>query len=175
MPFFRLKHSFTAGELSPLMNDRIDFERYRNGCKVLKNMFCATQGPAVRRPGFEFVYDIGSLGQDPAKPQTRLIPFVFNELQSYAMLFFYHTDGTVKVVFGTTRDNEEAGLVVYGPTPITECPPGTPVTPTPGNVVSLTMPAGWDLEVFDWAQSGDEMYFAQPDLPPHIIKSYDEQ
>jgi len=38
MSMHRLRHSFTAGELSPLMNDRVDFDRYKNGCKVLKNM-----------------------------------------------------------------------------------------------------------------------------------------
>ena len=157
MPYFRLKHSFTAGELSPMMHDRVDFDRYRNGCRVLKNMFCATQGPAVRRPGFQFVYSITSLGQDPAKPQTRLIPFIFNELQAYAMLFYYHTSGVVRVVFATTDENGQDGLVVDGV----------------GDIVYIDMPAGWDLENFDWAQSGDEMYCAQSVLQPHIIRRLD--
>jgi hypothetical protein len=249
MPFFRLKHSFTAGELSPLMNDRIDFERYRNGCKVLQNMFCATQGPAVRRPGFKFVYDIGTLGQDPARPQTRLIPFVFSELQAYAMLFFYATDGTCKVVFATTNQDGTDGLVVstgiqceYDTESVRDYtgtgdytfnyPPGSTVTAnkvwhvaadgtrtdlveatdytiaydnpngvatvsvTNGTitggalyceltvqvpaipalqVVSLTMPDGFDLETFDWAQSGDEMYIAQSELQPLIIQRHDHE
>lgn len=175
MPFFRLKHSFTAGELSPLMNDRIDFDRYRNGCKVLKNMFCATQGPAVRRPGFEFIYDLGRIGQDPDKTNTRIIPFVFSETQSYVMIFYYHVNGAVRMVLGATDSKGTSGLVTYGSVPITECPPGTPVTPTPGDILYLDMPDGFILEEFDWAQSGDEMYLAQSEVQPHIIQRYDHE
>lgn len=175
MPVFRLKHSFTSGELSPLMDDRVDFERYKNGCKILYNAFCTTQGPAARRPGFKFIYDISSLGLDPANPQVRMIPFIFNELQAYSMVFFRHTDGSTRLVFGTTNSDGTDGLVTYGDTPITECPPGTPVTPTPGDIVSVTFPDEWDIENFDWAQSADEMYFAQSGLAPHILKRYDDE
>lgn len=175
MPTYRIKHSFTAGELSPLMNDRVDFERYKNGCKKLENMFCATQGPAVRRPGFKFIYDLNRLGLDINNPQVRMIPFIFNEVQAYSMIFYRHTDGSVKMVLGTTTQAGEDGLVVYGAVPITECPPGTPVTPISGNIVTLTFPDDWDIENFDWAQSADEMYIAQSGLQPHIIKRWDHE
>lgn len=167
---FRLKHSFTSGELSPLMNDRIDFDRYKNGCRVLENAFCLTQGPAARRPGTEFIYDLNLLGLDTTDPQIRMIPFIFNETQAYSMVFFMHTDGDPRLVFGT-----ESGLVVYSDPPITECPPGTPVTPVAGEIVMLTLPTEWEIDVFDWAQSADEMYFAQPGLNPHVIKRYDSE
>lgn len=167
---YRLKHSFTSGELSPLMNDRVDFERYKNGCKTLENAICLTQGPAARRPGTEFIYDLNTLGMDTTDPKIRMIPFIFNENQAYTMIFFQHTDGFAHVVFGTG-----GGLVTYGAVPITECPPGTPVSPTPGDIVELTLPSGWDIDGFDWAQSADEMYFAQSGLQPHIIKRYDNE
>lgn len=166
----RLKHSFTSGELSPLMNDRVDFERFKNGCKTLENAFCLTQGPASRRPGTKFIYDLNSLGLDVTDPRVREIPFIFNESQAYVMIFFMHTDGDPRVVFG-----KEDGLVVYGSTPITECPPGTPVTPVAGDVVVLTLPTTWDIEGFDWAQSADEMYFAQSVLQPYVITRYDSE
>ena len=197
MAFFRIKHSFTAGELSPLMHDRIDFERFKNGCKTLKNMFCATQGPAVRRPGFKFVYDLSRLDLDPANPQVRMIPFIFSELQSYVMIFYRHTDGSVKCVFGTTNSKGEDGLVlgtgtvctysVYPtPTAAVEGPYTHPsIHPetvsvaesrvAAGQVVTVDLPAGWDIENFDYAQSADEMYFAQAGLPPHIIKRFDNE
>ena len=114
MGFYRLKHSFTAGELTPLMDVRVDFERYKNGCRSLQNMVCATQGPAVRRPGFKFVFDLMTIGLDPANPIVRMIPFVFNELQAYVMVFYMHTDGDPRVVFATTAADGEDGLVVYG-------------------------------------------------------------
>lgn len=148
MAVHRLKHTFTAGELSPMMHARSDFERFRNGCRKLYNAVCATQGPAVRRPGFQFIYDLTTIGLDIADPQIRLIPFIFNELQAYVMIFYMHTDGTPRMVLGTGT-----GLVTSG-----------------GSVVSLTLVSGWDNTAFDWAQSADEMYIAQPGLQPHIIR-----
>ena len=170
--YHRMKHTFTAGEISPLLESRADFERFRNGCRKLYNMYCLTQGPATRRPGFQFIYDLTSLGLDTANPLVREIPFIFSENQAYAMIFFMHTDGDVRLVFGT-----DEGLVVYDdprPSP-DECPPGTPVTPTPGDIVSLTFPTGWDIENFDWAQSADEMYFAQAGMKQHALKRYSHE
>ena len=164
---YRLKHSFTSGELSPSMNMRIDLNRYRNGCRRLWNMVCQTQGPATRRPGLRFIYDLTVLGMDTQAGEVRFIPFIFNENQAYVMVFFRHTDGSVRVVFAS--DN---GLVVYPAVPTDECPPGNPVTPTPGDIVSLTLPDEWDINGFDWAQTADEMYFAQGGLNPHIIKRH---
>lgn len=175
MAYFRLKHSFTAGELSPLMNDRVDFERFKNGCRKLQNMVCLTQGPVTRRSGCKFIYSLNDLGIDVNNPLVREVPFIFNELQAYSMIFYMHTDGRVRMVLGTTTSDGVDGLVVYGDVPIAECPPGTPVTPTPGYIVSLTFPVGWDLTLMDWAQSADEMYIAQSGLPPHIIKRWDHE
>ena len=255
MAFYRLKHSFTAGELSPLMNDRVDFERYNNGCKVLRNMFCATQGPAIRRPGFKFIYDLtaAGLGFQTTNPKVRMIPFVFNELQAYVMIFYMHTDGKARMVLGTTTQSGEDGLVegsgvereytleavapwtASGTVDITlpagltfvsatayhiavndtkttlVWDAGTPganefkltyvtgtgvATVTCGSdpatggyvyltmeftaaaiatdeLVTLTLPTGFDIDKFDWAQSADEMYLAQSGLRPHIIKRHD--
>lgn len=101
MTIHRLKHAFTAGELDPYMNSRIDFDRRQNGCKRLFNAFCLTQGPAVRRPGFQFIYDLNKLYVNTKDPQIRMIPFVFNEDQAYAMIFFRTTQNKVRLVFGT--------------------------------------------------------------------------
>lgn len=144
----RLKHSFTAGEVSPLMTDRVDFERHINGCLSLKNMLCLTQGPITRRPGFRYIYDLSAVGLHPTNPIVRMIPFVFNELQAYALIFFMHSSGTPRVVFGYDR-----GLVTDG-----------------GSVVYLSLTSAWDIENFDWAQSGDTMYCAQSGVAPHYIQ-----
>jgi hypothetical protein len=143
----RRKHSFTAGEVSPLMTDRVDFDRHQNGSYTLKNMVCLTQGPVTRRPGFRFIYDLGALGLNTSNPKIRIIPFIFNESQSYAMIVFMHTSGP-RIVFGT-----DLGLV----------------TDT-GNVVYLNLPSGWDIDNFDYAQSGDFMYCAQSGKAPHYIQ-----
>ena len=199
-----------------------------------------TQGPATRRSGFRYIYDINSIGLDTTNPLVRLIPFTFNEDQAYALLFYMHTDGDIRMVIG-----DQEGLVVYS-NPVPDfCPPipyevaytgigtydipidigasievevrhtaaddtetvlvettdytitinadptadtinvtGGPTdsagtldfylktTASPGDIVTLTFPTGWDIENFDWAQSADEIYIAQSGLPPHVIKRH---
>lgn len=243
---YRLKHSFTSGELSPLMDDRIDFDRFKNGTKKLENALCLTQGPASRRPGMQFIHDLNSLGLDTANPVVRTVPFIFNELQAYVMIFFMHTDGQARIVWATTTTNGDAGLVLgsgvahdydfnyeaayvdagdyvfgypsydtiistYGEhiaddgtiTPLAETTDYTiayadglaTVTVTnatlPDNdgtlyitlemqttaiavdqVVTMILPATWDVENFDWAQSADELYIAQTGLTPHVIQRF---
>jgi len=166
---YRLKHSFTSGELSPSMNMRVDLNRYRNGCYKLRNMVCKTQGPVARRSGTRFIYDLNSIGMDTMTGEVRLVPFIFDETQAYVMVFYRHIDGSARVVFGANN-----GLVVYPDPPPTECPEGITIDPPPaaGDIVSLKLPAEWDIKNFDWAQSADEMYFAQSGLNPHIIKRH---
>jgi hypothetical protein len=98
---YRQKQNFTAGEVSPLMYGREDFERFKNGCKVLDNMIVRTQGPASRRSGTQFIYSIDDLGIDPNNPLVRQVEFIFNEYQAYVILFFMHVSGVVRAVFGT--------------------------------------------------------------------------
>lgn len=238
MPVHRLKHSFSAGELSPLMESRVDFNRYNNGCKKMRNMLCTTQGPATRRSGTKFIYDLSSLGVDPARHEIRQVPFIFNENQAYTMIFFYHTNGYPYVVFGTGEGlvifddemplycppdpiydenadgsgdievhypfDEETDIAVYHRAPNGDMDPlvlntdyTVTINPTlphivtiipnitngqiviykttqgdVGEVVALQLPYNFDIESFDFAQSGDELYIAQSGLPPHIIKRY---
>lgn len=171
MPY-RLKNSFTSGEVSPRAYSRIDLDRYKNGCRKLRNAICASQGPAFMRSGTKFLFDLSSLDIHPTTPQFRLIPFIFNEDQSYVLIFFKDSADDIQLVFGT-----DTGLIVYSTPAPTECPTGTPISPavTAGDLVSLTMPSGWDIETFDYAQYADEMYFAQSGLEPHILKRYSNE
>jgi len=99
MGVHRLKHSFSAGELSPLMAARLDFKRYANGCHKLRNMLCTTQGPATRRPGTEFVFDLNTLADFNPEAKVRYVPFVFNQFQSYTMIFYSTMANEPKLVF----------------------------------------------------------------------------
>ena len=173
--FYQSNHSFTAGELSPDMDARLDFERFQNGCYKLQNMSINSQGPVARRSGTQFIYNLNALGLDTKNPRVRTIPFIFNENQAYVMVFFMHVDGNPRVVFATGE-----GLVVYPhiePDEQYECPDGTPLDPQPseGDIVALTLPPKWDIEGFDWAQSADEMYFAQSETNPHMIKRHSHE
>jgi hypothetical protein len=77
-----IQTNFTAGELSPRVNSRIDIAKYNNGLKVAENVTLLIHGGARRRPGTRFVSEV----KDSANP-TRLIEFVFNRDQAYMLEF----------------------------------------------------------------------------------------
>ena len=87
---------FTAGELSPRMDGRTDFDKYFQGCKTLNNFLVHPHGGAARRPGAIFISEV----KDNSKA-IRLIPFEFNVTQTYVMEFgnqyirFYKDGGQI--------------------------------------------------------------------------------
>ena len=93
----------TAGELSPRMKGRTDFDKYFNGCDTLLNMVVMPQGGATRRPGTRF---IALNAVQTAAPL--LVPFQFNTLQAYILEFTH-----LKV-----RVYANDGVVVSGMTPV---------------------------------------------------------
>jgi hypothetical protein len=74
--------NFTAGELSPLLEGRVDLQKYPNGCKTLENMIVQKHGPASRRGGFYFSAEV----KDSTK-KTRILPFEFSATQAYIIEF----------------------------------------------------------------------------------------
>lgn len=77
-----LQPSFAGGELAPSLYGRVDIQRYGSSLKTLRNFFVKQYGGASNRPGFEFR---GSTST--ATGNIRLIPFVFNDEQSYLCEF----------------------------------------------------------------------------------------
>jgi len=47
--------SFSAGEWSPTLTSRVDQQKYRAACLQLRNFIALKTGPAVRRPGTQYV------------------------------------------------------------------------------------------------------------------------
>ena len=92
-----LQASFSAGELSPHLHDRIDLEAYGSGCAHTENFIPLPHGPLLRRRGSRFVYEA-------AGNTVRLVPFSFNVHQSFVLEF---TNKKLRVFF---RDG-----VVLGP------------------------------------------------------------
>lgn len=66
--------TFTAGEISPRLQARIDLDAYYDGAASLINFVCLPHGPLLRRQGTTFISEAGSLN-------IRLIPFRFNVTQ----------------------------------------------------------------------------------------------
>jgi len=217
------------------MESRFDFKRFNNGCYKLHNMVVTTQGPVTRRPGTEFVADMADLDQDPNKLEVRFTPFIFNELQSYMLVWFYTSVGpTVAFLFDqafTTTDSpafvDEQPYTSYQ-FPVSFTGAGLGQHPLDDYVVSLrdntgalfaispsqyfleqfnatdvaitllndtydsfvdsmqlevidavqipytvALPTGFDIAAFDWAQSADVLFIAQPNLAPQLLARSD--
>jgi len=88
--------NFTSGELSPLLDGRVDLSRYYNGVKKLENFLIMPHGGVTRTPGTYFVAEV----KDSSK-KTRLIPFQFSTEQAYILEFgdqyirFYMNGGQI--------------------------------------------------------------------------------
>jgi len=92
--------NFTAGELSPRVRGRTDIARYKNGLQLLENWLPLRQGGATRRPGFRFVAEV----KDSTK-KTRLIPFEFNDDQTYMLEFGEKTSASFTIDGASSTNN----------------------------------------------------------------------
>ena len=105
------QRSFGGGVIAPEMLGRIDLNHYQTGLAECTNFYPLPHGPAVNRPGFQFVKEVKNGGSAAA----RLIPFVFSTTQAYTLEFgnLYmrvHTEASTvlnanKTVSGATRAN----------------------------------------------------------------------
>ena len=79
-----LLRSFAGGEITPELAGRLDLVKYQTGLALARNFITLPHGPAVRRPGFQFIRAAGNSAQ-----AVRLIPFTFSADQT-AVLEFGH-------------------------------------------------------------------------------------
>jgi len=103
--------NFSAGELSPKVQGRVDLTIFQNGCKRMRNFIAETQGGVRFRTGTRHVMHT-RLNQ-----LAVLIPFQFNDIQSYLLEF---TDQKMRVY-------KDEGIIVEGDktiTGITQANPG---------------------------------------------------
>ena len=70
--------NFTAGELSPRLDGRIDLAKYRNGVTNLENFLVHPHGGVTRRPGTEFIAEVKT-----SSLSTRVFGFEFSTEQTY--------------------------------------------------------------------------------------------
>ena len=93
-----IQTNFTAGELSPRLDGRVDLQKYQNGARLLENMIVLPHGGITRRPGFRFVAETRDAAQ-----KVRLIPFEFSAEQAYVLelgdryMRFYRDRGRLEV------------------------------------------------------------------------------
>lgn len=75
-----LQSSFASGELSPLTRPRVDIEKWRAGCRRLRNFIVHPQGAASNRPGFRFVCSTKYPTQESIVQE-----YIFNTDQTYIL------------------------------------------------------------------------------------------
>src|SRR3990167_1614851 len=88
--------NFSAGEVSPLLDGRVDISQYYNSAKILENFLILPAGGIRRRPGTYYVDEV----KDSTR-KTRLIPFQFSTSQTYQIevgdryMRFYQNRGQI--------------------------------------------------------------------------------
>ncbi|WP_434569161.1 hypothetical protein [Pseudomonas sp. Z3-8] len=133
-----LQPTFAAGELSPSASARTDIARYYTGLKLCRNFMVMPYGGVRNRPGTKFVCEVA----DSTK-LNRLIPFQFNDEQTYILQF---TDLQMRVI-------KDGGQVLAGGVPY-----------------QLAMPyTQFDLKQLNFTQSADVMTFAHTSYKPREL------
>lgn len=87
--YFYLKTNFTNGEITPLLNSRVDIQKYNNSCVSLYNFLPSVYGSVSRTPGTEYINTVHDNDYD-----GRLIPFEASN-QSYFLLEF--SNGRIRI------------------------------------------------------------------------------
>ncbi len=80
-----IQNAFNAGEISPLLYGRTDFDSYKSALKVCLNQIPLIQGGTTRRPGSYFCNEVKD-----SDSFTRLIPFKYSTTQAYMLEFGHH-------------------------------------------------------------------------------------
>lgn len=102
--------NFNAGEVSPLMYGRVDFDKYKNALSICLNMIPLVQGAITRRPGTQFAGETKN-----SAAASRIYGFKYSTTQAYVIEFgdlyarFYRNNGPVleatQVLTGATAAN----------------------------------------------------------------------
>lgn len=84
--------AFNGGELSPLLNGRVDIAKYQVGCSRMEGFIPLMQGPAVSRPGTVIVEEVKT-----SASRTWLVTFEFSADDAYVIeagdsYFRFYTD-----------------------------------------------------------------------------------
>ncbi len=134
-----IQPTFAGGELSPSASARVDIARYYTGLKLCRNFTVMPYGGVRNRAGTKFVCEVKN-----STKKVRLIPFQFNDQQTYVHEF---GDLYMRVI-------KDGGQVLTG-----------------GSVpFELAMPYTQnDLPLLNFTQSADVMTFAHPSYRPRDL------
>lgn len=165
--FRHIQNSFRAGEISPSVFGRTDLDIYQHGAAEITNMIVQGHGGARRRPGTQFVskeaimkkfngpLDVNISGSPLEHKTSRIIPFIFNRTEAYAIVFSYQPPDTGLMIFKVSDFSQAtitktASSMAYGHTAFT----------------------AEELNEIQFAQSGDLIFFTHPNhVPFYLIRT----
>lgn len=137
-----IQPSFASGELAPSLYARVDLAKYQTGLKLCRNFIVMPYGGIKNRPGTVFIAPTRS------NNAARLIPFEFNDEQTYVLEFTH------------------LRMRVYKDGGIVEGEPGVPY--------EITTPfTGAQLFELNFTQSADVMTIVHPSHAPRQLSRLD--
>jgi hypothetical protein len=138
--------SLNAGELSPLVDSRVDLAKYASGCRVMQNAVAQKYGGATRRPG---LYYLGTSKYGDSGYTVRLQAFKLSTESNYCVEFGHEYCRFIK---GSAyiMDGDYAYEIV------------SPYT-------ALTVDAVPQVNALQVCQIGNVMYLTHPDWPPYKL------
>jgi len=71
-----IQNAFSGGELSPLLEGRIDLSAYRGGARIMENFLPMRQGPLRRRPGSYHAGETRRISPLDPTLKARLVEFI---------------------------------------------------------------------------------------------------
>lgn len=183
-----LQRAFSAGELTPELFGRIDLSKRQEGLATCRNFITLPHGPAVNRPGTEFVKEVKNSAN-----VTRIIPFSYNNTQTFVVelgagYFRWHTNaaalsyttpaaynGATAYAIGDMCSN--GGVNYYCKAATTgNAPPNTTywyAMPTNPNIYEIPNNyAAADLFDIHFVQSADVLTLVHPNYPPTELRRY---
>jgi hypothetical protein len=141
---------FSAGELSPKLNGRVDLGIYFKGAKEITNFRVQTLGGVTKRPGTAFVAQVN--GGTTAGSKARIIPWVIDS----TLRFIIEITGTAT--------GSDCRIQFYCNDVLVT---GTTTLPlSGGNLAYLAT----ELYEIQYAQSYREIYLVHPLHPPIFIR-----
>ena len=187
-----IQPSLTGGELGPNLWGRVDMARYADSLKACRNFIVKPFGGVVNRPGFEYI----ATTKTSAKA-SRLVPFCFNESQTYVMEFgegylrFFQNGGEVVATsiaawvtatsYGVGDIHSHGGVNYYCTTAHASGTFATDVAAgywyaMTGTLVEIPSPyLASELSSLKWAQCADLLVIVHPNHPPMGLKRYSNQ
>lgn len=182
-----IRQSFSGGEINRELFGRFDIVKVQNGLATAKNFIILPHGPAVNRPGFQFVRETKT-----SSKASRLLSFSFSNEQTFCIeagerYFRFHTLGST-LLAGTVAAYNGATAYVKGDMSSNGgfnyyCKADCTGVAVSNNSYWYQMPSDGVYEIptdylssslFDvrYTQSGDVVTLTHPSYPPAELKRY---